>query len=345
MQTITLSQINNILANALNQQTLLLKQKSLYPLIILLKKTSKNIQLKEKEIMNYNSIISNYMSQGMSRKSAITQGYIQGKISIDINQKEKQLLNSIVEGYQIVNQVRQKLTKEKISYQIGAGNKASETIMQDSLSFDQLVPYLYIESRAQGYSVRIRVSQTMLKDTFQKRHREIKNNVDEVIALTSEGSTLYSAVYRYFTYNKLDRGKATVGNWGNFYQAYRLLYNRSPRKNQYRPRETTIAKAFSQVLSGGGKSGSFATGGDVLFEQDKASFGSNPTLTSTQSVTSALNDLAKNLQIYINTSSIQPLTKMLVRQQAGTKVERKARDQAIQSIKQALSSIPGIDIK
>lgn len=170
----------------------------------------------------------------------------------------------------------------------------------------------------------------MLRETYKKRQLEAGKAINEVIELTNQGSTLYSAVYRYFSNKKL--GLGGVGNWGNFYQAYRLLYHKSSKRNQYRPRESTIAKAFSQVLSGGGKAGSFATGGDVLRQQDKASFGSNPTLTSTKTVTNALNDLANNLQIYINTNSIQPLIKMLIRQKADNKIERKARDEAIESI-------------
>ena len=180
----------------------------------------------------------------------------------------------------------------------------------------------------------------MLQQNYQKRQLQTGKSIDQITNLTNSGSTLYSAVYRYFSDTKL--GKGGVGNWGNFYQAYRLLYHKSSKRNQYHPRRSTIAKAFSQVLSGGGKSGSFATGGDVLREQDKASFGSNPTLTSTRTVVNTLKDLANNLQIYINTNSIQPLTKMLIRKNTTNKVEKKAYQEATEALKEALLSIPGI---
>lgn len=335
-----MADVINLLAQALNQQTIKLKQQKFSDLIVLLKQKSDQIALKEQLLLNYDSIIANYTAQGMSRASAITQGYQEGKIDINITQKEKDLMNSILDGYETVNKIREILTKEQILYQIGAGSKTSEKILQDTLNFEEVSPYLYIQHRTEGYSIRIKVSQTMLQQNYEKRQLQAGKSIDQITHLADSGSTLYSAVYRYFSNSRL--GKGGVGNWGNFYQAYRLLYHKSPKHNQYHPRRGTIAKAFSQVLSGGGKSGSFATGGDVLREQDKASFGSNPTLTSTRSVVNALKDLANNLQIYVNTSSIQPLTKMLIRKNTANKVERKAYQEAVQSIRQALLSVPGI---
>lgn len=338
----TSSQINNILSQALNQSTLLLKKEKLTFLIAQLRKQSDAISLKQQQIMNYDSIINSYMNQGMSRESSITQGYLEGKIDINISEKEQQLMASILNGYETVGQIRQRLTGQKILYQIGAGSKTRETILEGTLSFEELSPYLYIEKRTQGYSIRIKVSQTMLRDVFEKRVKQSKDSVNEVLSFYPQGSTLYSAVYRYFTKKKL--GPGGVGNWGNFYQVYRLLYHKSTKRNLYKPREKTIANAFSQVLSGGGKSGSFAAGGDVLREQDKASFGSNPTLTSTRTVVNALKDLANNLQIFVNSSSIQPIMNMLIKKNVANKVERKAYEQAVETLKQVLAGIPGVEV-
>lgn len=335
-----MADIINLLAEALNQQTIKLKKEKFSNLIILLKNKSEQIALKESSLLNYDSIIANYTAQGMSRPSAITQGYQEGKIDINISQKEQELMNSILDGYETVSKIREILTKEKILYQIGAGSKVNEKILQDTLNFEEISPYLYIQHRAEGYSIRIKVSQTMLQQNYQKRQLQAGKSIDQITNLTNSGSTLYSAVYRYFSDARL--GKGGVGNWGNFYQAYRLLYHKSSKHNQYHPRRSTIAKAFSQVLSEGGKSGSFATGGDVLREQDKASFGSNPTLTSTRTVINTLKDLANNLQIYINTNSIEPLIKMLIRKNTANKLEKKTYQEAIEALKEALLDIPGI---
>lgn len=329
------NQIENILAEALQSETIQLKKQKITPLIRILNEKAVKIQQQQNKIFDYNEIITRYINAGFSRKSAFEQGYQEGKISINITTEETLLLQEILDGYEAVNKIRQLFTKQKIFYQIGIGvGSENQQLLQTSMNFNELQSHLYIEYRSDGYSIRISNSQAFIKDIINKRNNESISAIKQLEGFVPGASTLYSAVYRFFTDNRLSK-QYKVGNWGNFYQAYRLLYNKSTRKNLYRPRNNTIAKAFTQVLAGGGKEGSFIKGGDVGLEQDK--FGNNPTLTSVKSTVNALKELAQALEEFVNTGSIDTLKNLLTKKQAGTKTLRKAREIAIKNITQILT--------
>lgn len=335
-------QINNTLAEALEQPTLELKRQKLIPLINTLRKIAGNIDFQSNWLRSYDSIINNYIDQGMSRTSAITQGYIEGKIGVKITEEEQTLLRLMLEGYEAVNIVRQIFTGETITYQIGAGGQTTGKILEANVSFDELLPYLYIEHRSSSYSVRIITTQQNVKQMLEQQHQDVQNSVQQLEAFVPGASTLYSAVYRYYTDERLQQKK---GNWGNMYEAYRLLLARSKKGNLWKPQNRTIAKAFSTVLSGGGAGGAFIKGGDVLTLQAKGGFGSNATLISSdQAVTNALQELADSLQTYVNSGEVQQLEQLLIRKQSGQKVFREAYRNAKIHLYNTLTTIPGAQV-
>lgn len=334
--TITPKDIEKIVAEALDQPTKEAKKSALAQLGINLQKIAEQIRQQETKIMDYDSEIRRYTSQGMSRASAITQAYKEGRIDAVISEEEQKLMDLILNGYLAVEKVRSALTGETIDYQIGAGSKKTGKVIEATMSYEELAPFFKIEYKSEGYSIRIRVSQKMVKTVLQKQHSEIQENVNEVVNFTPGASSLYSSVFRYYTDTRLNHGTGTVGNWGNFYEAYRLLLAKSDRGNLWVPSADSIAEAFREVLSGGGKSGSFAAGGDVLSTQVKAAFGSSPTLTSSQSVVNALYDLKSALDQYIETSSADALVGMLTRAQGGEAIFESARQEAEDSIRQLL---------
>lgn len=336
--TITPKDIERIVAEALDQPTKEVKKSALTQLGIKLEKIAKQIQQQESKIMSYDSEIQRFISQGMSRASAITQAYKENKIDVVINEEEQKLMDLILSGYLAVEKVRSALTGETIDYQIGAGSKKTGKIIEANMTYEELAPYFKLEYRSEGYSIRIRVSQKMVKTVLQKQYSEINQNVDEIVSFTPGASSLYSSVFRYYTDTRLNSGTGTVGNWGNFYEAYRLLLAKSKQGNLWIPDVDSIASAFREVLSGSGKSGSFAAGGDVFNTQVKGTFGSSPTLTSSQSVINALLDLKMALEQYIETSSADALVNMLTRSQGGEAIFESARQEAEDNIRRLLES-------
>lgn len=319
-----INNIEQILAELINEKTQEIKRKNLIALIPLLKKESSLLQEKQKILLSYDLIIASYMRTGLTRQSSIAQIYYQNE-TIDIYKQQQQLGQELIKAYQLVNKIRQLFTGQHIFYQIAAGSQTRQILLEATVSFNELAPLLSLQHRTQGYSIRINLTQQNVKNIQQKQKKEEQLTVSQVQSFTQKGSTLYSALYRYFKGEKWNQ----KGNWGNLYQAYRSLYHKSTTKpkNNWKPSNREMAKALQNSL-GGGKAGSFLTGGDNPFEQDKAGYGSQATLTSVQSVANALLDLSQALVSFIKTSSTQELKKILTRYRTGSKVFNKGQKEA-----------------
>lgn len=244
---------------------------------------------------------------------------------------EQILFEKTLLAYERLNEIRILLTKEKITYQIAAGSKSTkkEYIAQGSFTFDQIEEALYLQRRAEQYSIRLRINQTKLKNLAKQKKVQL-----EQISFKENPSSLYSAVFRWYTGERL--GKKGAGNWGNFYEAYRYLYYKFNRNNDIIPSEEDLEESFKAVLSGGGKEGSFMKGADQGFEQDKASFGGQPTLTSVKTIISTLKDTITVLENFIKTKDTQELERLLVKENIDYKIQEKAREEAIQNIRDFL---------
>ena len=321
-----INDIENILVNFLVPQTQQIQRKYIFNLIPLLKKEAILLQQRQNLLLGYDRAISFYQEMGFHRTSAIALMYYNKEI-IDIISEEKKLEQELIKAYQLVNKIRQIFTNEKIDYQIAAGSKTNQKLFQTKASFQQLKPLLNIQHRSEGYSIRINLTQQNVKQIQLKQNQEGQRSAAEIDNFSQGGSTLYSAVYRYYKDEKLWGGK---GTFGDMYQAYRQLYFKSPekKKNDWNPPGSQIAKALNRVVSGGGKKESFLTGGDNPFQQDKSGYGSRATLTTVSSTSHALEDLADGLQNFLQTNSTQSLKKMLTRYRTGSKVFNTAQKEA-----------------
>lgn len=333
-ENLSASNIEQILSTFLSQATKNKKRQQLFLLIQQLKSLSKEIALCHDIAMQYSeeNLIQKLKNKyGIETFSAASIALEDSKMNILKENAENILLEKSLEGYEAVNKVRQFITKQKIYYSLGVGSQRNTSFYQIAASYKELSSNIYLERRSEGYSLRIRLSRKALQEIQNQRKNQYEEGISALQKFMGDGSTLYSAIYRYFTQNRLgDKGK---GNWGHFYEVYRYLYYKSPKRNNYKPQKSTINKAFNSVLAGGGSSGSFSGGGDVGLEQDKFSAGSNPTLSSVSTIINQLDLLSLNLEELINNNDTDSLVKFLTRQKIGIKTIDQARNQAIQNIK------------
>lgn len=319
-----INEIEQVLTQLINNETQEVKRAKIISLIPLLEKEATSLKEKESSLLAYDSIISAYMRHGLTRSSAIAQIHYLDK-TIDIYLEQQLLYQQLIKSYQLVNKIRQLFTNQHVSYQIAAGSRKRQILLEANVSFDELTPLLSIQHRSEGYSIRINLTQKNVKNIQQQQKKDQQTIVPQVQHFTQQGSTLYSALYRYFKGEIWNQ----KGNWGNLYQAYRSLYHKSPTKpkNNWKPSNREMAKALQNSL-GGGKEGSFLAGGDNPFEQDKAGYGNPATLTSVQSTSNALLDLSKGLNSFIKTSSTKQLKKILTKNKTGSKVFNQAQQEA-----------------
>lgn len=311
-------EIEKIFIQAVKQPTQDLKKKQLSRFIIEVKKLRDQIDKMQETMLFYDNEKKRLISLGLSKETA--SHYMLNVQHLDISQsyQQNQLQEKALQGYQLIQKLRKKLTHEPIIYQIGVGSKKREKLLETTITYDELEPMFYMEKRADGYAIRIKLSQRKIIQLNRERKTRLKSEADTIDIFTEGASTLYSQVYRYFSNNRLTQ----KGNWGNFYQVYRSLVHSSPEGNKWKPSVEIIMNAFKSVLSNSGVSGSFATGGDNGLEQDKASFGNNPTLTSVNTIINTLDSLIVSLQDFINTNSDIGLVKLFT----GIDLERETVD-------------------
>lgn len=283
----------------------------------------------------YNTTIDRLKGQGLSKQSAQHYAVNILHLNISLKREEQQLQKVALEGYEIIQKVREKLTKQHILYQIGVGSKKREILLETKMSYAELVPLLYLEKRTDGYTIRIKASQKQMKQLNKARQQQMQVSVDQINIFTPGASSLYSSVYRYYKNERLNQ---KIGNWGNFYETYRRLLFMSPHGNKWVPDANTIANAFKETLSNVGSQGSFSVGGDVGLESDKFAAGNRPTLTSINTIINQLDLLIQGLQDYLNNNNEEGLIKMFVGVDSETKVLKGAQMEAIDNLREVLKS-------
>lgn len=273
-----------------------------------------------------------------AEKPAIKIAYDEGKI-LNIFNLQKIILVQAKNGYEIIMTVREALTGQKIVYRIGigktVGGQKNAAIIEAQMGYNQIESGLYIERHRGQLAIRFTNSQKKIKEKSVEFAQEIGQAIASIDKLVSEGSTLWSAVYRFRNDERYSQQKK--GNWGNAYQVYRYLYNRSPNKpkNNWNPHANTISKAFREVLGGGGSTGSFIHGGDsTLTEQDK--FGSNITLTSVSTIINIERELSSALINFINSNDTEQIVNLLTREQVGDVTIEIAYEEAVDTINKNL---------
>ena len=173
-----------------------------------------------------------------------------------------------------------------------------------------------------------------------QQYNRTKSNIDNI---------LYQKLFDYYNANttlgkqgqknKKKKHLASVGNRGNLYQVYRYFLQIKGKGLDYIPTSREIQAVFNRVLAGGGKGGSFLTGGDVLQEQDKANLGSSATFLNYDTVINQSKDLIKALQRFKDANDSSDIINILTRKRAGNKILDTARKEAIEKIKAALQKM------
>lgn len=322
----SLQQIDNILTEALDAPTNKIKRDNLKPLIDKLKKIKEEADNHYLFLQSYGKTIDRYEKLGMAKESAIVQAFTTGKYENKIEKEREKMKNLILLQYQVVNKIRKKLTNQTITYIIGSGNEENQSgIIEAHVTFDELKEYLRFNSTK--YTVHILASTKNVSKMIANQQGEEEKLKEDMEEFISGASTLYSAVYRYYQKRRLDPNQKKA-SWGHMYQAYRLLLAISKDGNKWKPQTNTIKKAFSRVLSGGGKGGSFSAGGDVLSYQVKSGIHENPDLISFNSTSNAITDLVIALEEYINSNNKKALKKMLIRSHGSEKIFKQAHKKA-----------------
>ena len=272
-----------------------------------------------------------------------------------LEQYENQLQNKILELYQLLVTIRQQLTGETITYQIavGSGGTQKAYLIEGTFTFEELKSYLFIERRSSGYSLRINLIQKQmreLKNNNKNNNNNNNNNIQQYNRTKSNiDNILYQKLFDYYNANttlgkqgqknKKKKHLASVGNRGNLYQVYRYFLQIKGKGLDYIPTSREIQAVFNRVLAGGGKGGSFLTGGDVLQEQDKANLGSSATFLNYDTVINQSKDLIKALQRFKDANDSSDIINILTRKRAGNKILDTARKEAIEKIKAALQKM------
>ncbi len=316
--------VENSILDYFKTETKITKKQKFEKIIIELEKLYKEMVPLNRNLKDTFLLLSNLQRfYGMDRYPALYYIYNNSSwqdIEKDIKEKENILFKDALIAYHRMNQIRTLLTGQKVTYRIAAGSQKREYLLQADLTYEQIQKQLYLQRRANGYAIRLKISQSGLKTLAGNKIQEISNQ---------NPSSLYSAVYRYYVRERL--GKKGAGNWGNFYEAYRYLYFKYNGDNTRLPSNEDLLESFNAVLSGGGKGGSFIRGGDVGSEQDKASFGSYPSLTNIDTIIATLEEIIEMLVNFINGDS-EGLISLLVNNNIDQKVTNIARQYGIEEL-------------
>ncbi len=341
MANITPQAIQKQMSLLLKEPTKQKKRKNLQSIISSLETHYKKLDIQNQRLRYQYYWLDRYRGlYDLAEKPAIHQAFSEGKL-FNIFKMQESILKQAKNGYEIIMKVREGLTGQKIIYRIGIGKTVkghkNAEIIQAEMGYKQLEGGIYVERHRGQLALRFTNSQKKIKEKSQQYATQTQKVISDVSEIVSEGSTLWSAVYRY----KNDASiKTNKGNWGNAYQVYRYLYNRSPEKikNSWKPHSTMIAEAFREVLGGGGSAGSFVHGGDsTLTQQDK--FGSNITLTSINTIINIEQELTKVLRNFIQTDDTQAIINLLTRKQVGSEVIEGGYEEAVATIQEIFSSM------
>ena len=153
------SGIEKIFIQAVKQPTQDLKKKQLNKFIIEVKKLRDQIDKMQETMLFYENERKRLISLGFSKETA--SHYMLNAQHLDIGQfyQQGQLQEKALQGYQLIQKLRQQLTNEPIVYQIGIGSKKKEKLLETTITYDELEPMFYMERRADGYAIRIKLSQ------------------------------------------------------------------------------------------------------------------------------------------------------------------------------------------
>lgn len=260
----------------------------------------------------------------------ITVSYALFKLGLNKESEIKELLKT---GYQLIDSIREILTKEKIQYRIAT--EKNGILYEEVVGIDEILSYIKV-----SYD-----SRASINDMYKLRLAIPKSSIinhAKVETITSNGSTVYSSIRRY-----IDGHSSTRRNRGNEYEAYRLLYAQRGNDNREPPEVTTeeIVAAFNTVRK---NTASYVQGGDIGIEQIKYIGKNMPSLTSTATIRTVLTDVRNAFQNYLisaNSEMLQATMEQIFLKKSDSlaeKIEIEAREKAEAAL---IESIQKLKIK
>ena len=246
--------------------------------------------------------------------------------------------HKLKQGYIYIDEIRESLTGEHISYQIGftKGGKLyeGEIGLLDILNNSNLD--VQTKSKAAN-TAKLRITKTPDLSQMTNIYQTV---IDKV---TTEASSIFSAVYNYLTGTQ---GRTPKVNEGNAYQTYKVIVNNRNGKNTPNKPPVTpdqIEKAFAAVKS---NTVNFYRGGDIEDVQIKYFGGSAPSLVTTATIKRVLKNVIKLFDRIIqksgaNESIIKGFVKLFTvkEQKLYTEAEKQGRRVAEEQIRKRLSNI------
>ena len=278
------------------------------------------------------------LAQTLPNQSESTRRYQAVK---SYNENVQSIQDLLKEGYLYVDALREAFTGESISYRIGI--KENNTLYEGTLDILELVQHstldvdsrIFIQNAAKLRMTKVQVNQ--LNNVSQSLIQEV----------TSEASSLYSAVYNYLTGTLHKTPKI---NEGNAYQTYRRALFELNGQNEIPPAISfeQIDRIYEEVKR---NNAAYYKGGDIADIQVKYLRDSPPSLTSLASIKRVLEKSNSVFNIIYQNSKpkkalIKSFVNLLTQKQTNlfTDVEKAANEKAKRIIEERIKSIAGISL-
>lgn len=259
------------------------------------------------------------------------------------NEQVDSIQNLLKQGYLYVDAIREILTGQTIQYEIGT--------IKDGILYENNVDLLtLIETSTLDVDSKISIGNAakLRLKSGELSAKILQNPIEQIIQeKVDNASSIFSAVYNYFTNSIHQTPKV---NKGNAYEVYKRLIFERNNLNKIPPAKKTsieeINKIYEEVKR---NNAAYYKGGDINDIQVKYLGNTPPSLTSLSSIKRVLTK-TKNalLIIYDESKPKQKVVESLVNlfTQNSTKItndiERKANDEAKEHIRNKLMSIQGL---
>lgn len=273
------------------------------------------------------------LAQTLPNQSESTRRYQAVK---SYNENVQSIQDLLKEGYLYVDALREAFTGESISYRIGI--KENNILYEGTLDILELVQHstldvdskIFIQNAAKLRMTKVQVNQ--LNNVSQSLIQEV----------TSEASSLYSAVYNYLTGTLHKTPKI---NEGNAYQTYRRALFERNGQNEIPPAISfeQIDRIYEEVKR---NNAAYYKGGDIADIQVKYLGSSPPSLTSLASIKRVLEKSNSVFNIIYQNSKpkkalIRSFVNLFTQKQTNlfTDVEKAANEKAKRTIEERIKSI------
>ena len=254
-----------------------------------------------------------------------------------LQQDGYKLDEKLKQGYIYIDEIREALTGQHITYQVGFID--DNTFVQGEMDLLEILNNSNLDVETKG-----RISNAAkLRITKTPDLSQITNIYEEQIKQhTEKASSVFSAVYNYLTNT---RGQTPKVNYGNAYQVYKYIVNQREKGNIIPPPVTVeeIEDVYAMVKR---NNVAFYRGGDIADIQVKYFGGSAPSLVTTATIKRVLNNTIKMFDIILKNSGpnqkvINGFVKLFTvkEKQVYTEAEKIALKKAQKIIEERLNNI------